>query len=258
MASIDVRLQFRRLSKVIAAMAEVAGGTGHASTTGRIREKVVNSFLKPDLPKTFAIRSGIIIDSTGQSSKQQDCVIVDTRLPLIDVGDEHDAILIAESVVATIEVKSFLSAAELDNALQSIASTKSLKRNGHQVYEKGGVQIQVQEPHPILCYIFGYDGAELNTLAGVITEFAEKRNNGGLVPEAVCLLQKGVLERSQLMPIVKGSNVMLPAIAKTTLTMKPLAKDSLFRFYGRLIDDIMPLRIINYDIDAYYAEGDLE
>ena len=43
-------------------------------------------------------------DATGKKTKQQDCVLVDTRLPLIDVGSGTDALLVAESVVATVEV----------------------------------------------------------------------------------------------------------------------------------------------------------
>jgi len=39
MSSIDVKLQFRRITKVISAQADVAKGAGHASTTGSIREE---------------------------------------------------------------------------------------------------------------------------------------------------------------------------------------------------------------------------
>jgi hypothetical protein len=42
------------------------------------------------------------------------------------------------------------------------------------------------------------------------------------------------------------------------LTGHPLTKDALFAFYRRLIDDVMPLRMINIDIDGYYHEVELE
>jgi hypothetical protein len=200
--SADVRLQFRRIAKALAAQAEVAGGTGHSSTTGRIRETLVKQFLDPHLPRTLEVRSGIIIDSKGNRSKQQDCVIVDTRLPLIDVGSDTDCLLIAESVVATIEVKSYLGTPELTESLESVALTKSLIRNGEQLYHKGPAEIRVPKPHPILGYIFAYDGLNLNTVSQGVTNFAHERKDGGIVPEVICILQKGVLLRSQLMPVV--------------------------------------------------------
>jgi len=256
--SAEVRLQFRRIAKALAAQAEVAAGTGHSSTTGRIRETLVQQFLIPHLPRTLEIRSGIIIDSKGNRSRQQDCVIVDTRLPLIDVGSKTDALLIAESAVATVEVKSHLGTSELADALESVALTKSLIRSGEQTYHKGPAQLRVPKPFPILAYIFAYDGLNLETVSQTLADFAHERKDGGIVPEAICILQKGVLLRSQLMPVVEGSHVKLPSLKETKVTGHHLTKDGLFAFYRRLIDDVVPLRMINIDIDGYYQGADLE
>ena len=256
--STEVRLQFRRIAKALAAQAEVAAGTGHASTTGRIRETLIQQFLVPHIPRTLQVRSGVIIDSKGARSRQQDCVIVDTRLPLIDVGSQTDALLIAESAVATIEVKSHLGTSELSDTLESVAQTKALFRSGEQTYHKGGAYLRVPKPFPILAYVFAYDGLNLETVSQALADFAHKRNDGGIVPEAICILQKGVLLRSQLMPVVEGSNVRLPSLKETRVTVHPLTKDALFAFYRRFIDDVLPLRMINIDIDGYYQGTDLE
>lgn len=256
--SAEVRLQFRRIAKALAAQAEVAAGTGHSSTTGRIRETLIQQFLKPHLPRTLEIRSGVIIDSKGNRSKQQDCVIVDTRLPLIDVGSKTDTLLIAESAVATIEVKSHLGTSELADTLESVALTKSLIRSGEQVYHKGPAEIRVPKPYPILAYVFAYDGLNLETVSQKLADFANEQKDGGIVPDAICILQKGVLLRSQLMPVVQGSHVTLPPIKEMRVTGHPLTKDALFAFYRRLIDDVMPLQMINIDIDGYYQEAGLE
>ncbi len=258
MSAVEVKLQFRRIANVLAAQAEAAAGTGHASTTGRIRELLVQQFLKPHLPRTFEVRSGVIVDSKGNRSRQQDCVIVDTRLPLVDVGSSTDALLIAESAVATIEVKSYLGSSELADTLESIAITKALFRSGEQIYHKGPAEIRVPKPLPILTYIFAYDGLTLETLLEKIASFAYGRNDGGIAPEAVCILKKGVLLRSQLMPVVQGYNVTLPPLKEMKLTSQPLAKDALFAFYRRLIDDVMPLRMANIDLDGYYTDAELE
>jgi hypothetical protein len=258
MGIIDIRLQFRRIASSLAAQAEVAGGSGHASTTGNIREVIVRKFLKPHLPRSFDIRSGVIVDGKQNQSRQQDCVIVDTRLPLVDIGSDTDAVLIAESVVATIEIKSYLGTAEIEDTLKSIAITRSLLRSGEQEYHKGGALIKVPKALPILTYVFAYDGLELATVAEKVGDFAHTHKDGGVTPEAVCILKKGVLLRSPLMPVVSGNTVRLPPLNELKLEAKPLAKDALFAFYRRFIDDVMPLRMINFDIDAYYADTGLE
>ena len=258
MSAVEIKLQFRRIANALAAAAEVAGGTGHAVTTGRLREVLVQQFLRPHLPRNLEIRSGVILDATGAKSKQQDCILVDTRLPLVDVGSNTDALLVSESVVATLEVKSYLSTEELKTTIDAISQTIRLVRNGTQVYRKGPAEIRLPKPNPILTYIFAYDGASLESLMQTIAAAANESNDGGVCPDAVCVLKKGVLLRSQLMPVVDGSNVRLPSLKDTTLTAQPLAKDALLAFYRRLIDDVMPLRMENIDLDGYYSHGDLE
>ncbi len=254
----EIRDQFRKIADLLSAQAQVAGGTGHAVTTGKLRETIVQNFLRPHLPKTLDIKSGIIIDSQGNRSSQQDCVIVDTRLPIVDVGSDSEGILIAESVVATIEVKSLLDKQEILSTLNSCAKTKSLKRNGEQVYAKGPVEIQIPSPMPIHTYIFAYDGLDLITVAKHMGQFAADHKDGGVVPEATCILTKGVLLRTSAVPVVKGHNVTLPPLQKSELKAEPYKKDSLFAFYRRLLDDVMPLRMRIYNIDPYYASEELE
>jgi hypothetical protein len=256
----EIRDQFRKIAALVAAQAEVAGGTGHSSTTGSIRELLIHKFLRPHLPKALDIRAGVIIDSEGGRSRQQDCIIVDTRLPLIDVGSDTAALVLAESVVATIEVKSDLTKGELLDSLESSAITKKLVRKGEMEYRKGPVLIKTAKPFPILTYIFSYSGLTVETAARHVLEFAVAKNCGGIVPEAVCVLTRGVLLRSTFMPTVEGQTVTLPsASGEMKLTVHPYPKgDALFAFYRRLVADVMPLRISNYDIETYYSDTELE
>jgi hypothetical protein len=85
----------------------------------------------------MAVKAGVIVDSAGNKSRQQDCVLVDTRLPLIDIGSEKDVVILAESVLATIEIKSYLDSKELESTLESVATTRRLARHGQQIYSKG-------------------------------------------------------------------------------------------------------------------------
>jgi hypothetical protein len=191
-------------------------------------------------------------------SRQQDCVLVDTRLPLIDIGSEKDVVLLAESVLATIEIKSYLDSKELESTLESIAATRRLACHGQQIYSKGGVIIKVENVLPILTYIFAYDGLELASIAEGITEFAHAGGDGGLSPDAVCVLKKGIVLRSPAMPVMRGQSVTLPSLSHAELTFTSLSKDALFAFYRRMIDDVVPLQIINIDLDKYYSMQELE
>jgi hypothetical protein len=255
----EVRDQFRKIASMIAAQAVVAGGTDHCVTTGRIREIIVHKFLRPHVPRNVDIRAGVIIDQNGNRSRQQDCVLLDTRLPLVDVGSDLDALLIAESVIATIEVKSFLDKTELLRSLESAALTKALTRKGEHIYHKGPAEVKVGYALPILTYVFAYDGMELDTAFGHIAEFAQEKANGRLIPEAICILTKGVLLRSPILPTVAGFNVTLPAAdGSLQLTSVPYSKDALLAFYRRMIDDVIPIELVNYDFDYYYASAELE
>jgi hypothetical protein len=50
----------------------------------------------------------------------------------------------------------------------------------------------------------------------------------------------------------------LPPLKELKLDVRPLQKDALFAFYGRFIDEVMPLRMVNIDLDSYYKSEELE
>jgi hypothetical protein len=51
------------------------------------------------------------------------------------------------------------------------------------------------------------------------------------------------------MPVMRGQSVTLPSLSHAELTFTSLSKDALFAFYRRMIDDVVPLQIINIDLD---------
>ena len=260
---IEIRDHFRKVADLLKVKAAVAGGTGHSSTTGKLRELIIQDFLRPHLPRDFGPLAGVVLDSSGVRSSQQDCLIIDSRFPLIDVGSESEALVIAESVVATIEVKSYLDKGELLDSLAKVVRIKSLKRKGTQEYRKGPALIINPEPLPILAYIFAYDGTSMDTLLGHIDDFAHGKVDGQMhdrsqIVDGICLLNQGVFWTDPLMPSVSGNEVRLPEISKPTIWMRPYKRDALFAFYRRLHSDLTYLRMQNYDLDAYYAANELE
>jgi len=203
----------------------------------------------------------VIIDSKGSKSRQQDIILVDAGFPTISVGGEREALVIAESVIATIEVKTNLTAAELQSTLEAVTVTKRLFRSGELCYSKRGAEMRFP-PHPILSYVFAFDGATLDTLTRVMFDYCTEENDGGLAPEGICVLTRGTILRASLMPTVKAAEnkkdtvVKLPKLGGVDVTYLPEPKDALLRFYGRLRDEATPLKLINYDLDPYFDADD--
>jgi hypothetical protein len=100
------------------------------------------------------VGSGEIIDATSlprQQRNQFDIVIFKADYPRIDLGGNLNAFL-AESVVATIEVKSLLNQEDLETAIVSAGRAKALQRNLVTAFTSGYV------PPGILSFVVAYDG----------------------------------------------------------------------------------------------------
>jgi hypothetical protein len=95
----------------------------HMGDRGDARESAVRSFLTDQLPARFVVTAGEVMDAAGNVSGQTDVVIYDglnTR-PLFTTNGV--ALLPAEALLATIEVKSKLDKSETDKAVV-LAATK--------------------------------------------------------------------------------------------------------------------------------------
>lgn len=78
------------------------------------------------MPTHFGIGSGIIINHTGRQSSQIDIVVYDKRVLPPFIQGEGVGIYPAESVIATIEVKSFLRGGENKELKEAEDSAKKL------------------------------------------------------------------------------------------------------------------------------------
>lgn len=110
-------------------------GLEDEGTKGYLREIFVSDVLKFFLPPHFGIGSGIIINHKGQQSNQTDIIIYDKRIlpPFIHGG--RIGIYPAESVVATIEVKSYLR----DSGDQELEKAEeSARKLYEEIYNKEG------------------------------------------------------------------------------------------------------------------------
>ena len=89
------------------------------------RAAFIRGVLEPFLPSSYAIGSGRIIDSEGQSSDNIDIVIYRRDFPRLNLPGSLDVFLY-ESVLATIEVRTKLIRKTLFDALNTSASLANL------------------------------------------------------------------------------------------------------------------------------------
>jgi len=91
------------------------------------REATLVKFLQEHLPGRYCVTSGEAIDSRGNQSGQIDIMVYDssTTRPLLDDG--KNVLLPAEALLATIEVKTKLTAVEIKKSILGIKKIRELK-----------------------------------------------------------------------------------------------------------------------------------
>lgn len=145
------------------ATSRIPAGAGHPLHKGTPRESFIRNFLEAHLSENLTIGTGEIIDcdsKPGESRNQFDIVVYRKNFPKLDFGGGISGFL-AESVVATIEVKSVLDKDGLISAIQAASNAKRLKR-----HSSGGIQMGYQPPS-ISSYVVAYDGPSgMDTVAG--------------------------------------------------------------------------------------------
>ena len=144
-------------------ISKIPANSGHSLHKGTPREAFIRTFLEGHLSERVAVGTGEIIDANSKPRQQRnqiDIVIYKREYPRLDFGGGINAFL-AESVVATIEVKSLLDKEELRKAARTAKTLKSLSRNVVTSFSTG------YQPPSILSFVVGYDGpASMKTVFG--------------------------------------------------------------------------------------------
>lgn len=137
-------------------ISNIPANSGHSLHKGTPREAFIREFLESHLNSTVAIGNGEIIDSQSQPGgkrNQFDIVIYKRNYPRLDFGGGISGFL-AESVVATIEVKSTLDKAGVEQAVGAARNAKALKKHEVKSFSSGYI------PPSILSFVVAYDGPE--------------------------------------------------------------------------------------------------
>lgn len=158
--------------ELLLATSKVPANSGHSLHKGTPREAFVRGFLESHLSSSLAIGTGEIIDHRSQPGEQRnqfDIVLYKRNYPKLDFGGGVNAFL-AESVIATIEVKSTLDKAGIHQAVGAAHKAKQLIRSQDLLFSAGIV------PPSILSYVVAYDGpAQMKTVYNWMKEaYAEQ------------------------------------------------------------------------------------
>ncbi|HDX0801987.1 hypothetical protein I5W21_11035 [Stenotrophomonas maltophilia] len=182
-------LQYCRSAlKSLVSQYEMSKVIGHSATAGTVRERLIHDFLESHIPEMTSAVSGVIIDSQGRRSRQQDIVLMLKSMPRLRFNSGHDLIF-HEGVVATIEVKTSVTTSVLLGISENIASVKCLEPTSF-----GGTKLGVLDwpMHRILHCVVGYGGSSLHDISNALTSFPEAKK-----PDIYLDLTKGMLLRNE-------------------------------------------------------------
>ena len=132
---------------------------------GLLREYFVEEVLRRHLPSRIQIaRNAQIFDRFDHQCQEQDLVLYRDDFPKIAIGLAAE-LLMADSVIATVQVKSKLTFREFTKDMEKVESVRRLSRR----YSSNGTYDDYKDR--IKCYLVAYNGPRLNTLDQWVTRY---------------------------------------------------------------------------------------
>ncbi|MCX4242507.1 DUF6602 domain-containing protein [Paraliomyxa miuraensis] len=170
----------------------------HPSIKGDEGELLWLNVLEAHLPRRYAIRRGIVIDSRGARSDAIDLIIYDPQYTPVFLAQDEHAYVFAEAVYAVFEVKYELDAGNIAYAADKAASVRRLHRTNATIPHAGG---EVREPKAPFTQIAGLLTLShgWSSMEPKVREHVE-RCEGDRALDLVMCLQGGLLESRALPP----------------------------------------------------------
>lgn len=117
----------------------------HPTIKGDEGELLWLKVLAEHLPRRYAVRYGIVIDSRGARSDAIDLIVYDPQYTPVFLAQDEHAYIFAEAVYAVFEVKYELDAGNVKYAAAKAASVRQLHRTKGPIAHAGGV---IADPKP--------------------------------------------------------------------------------------------------------------
>ena len=248
----DLEKIFEHMSKkMMIEWDRIKDSLSHAGLKGSSLENEFKKFLKDYIPRSLAISNGIMIDSSGNESRQLDVIIYDAlKTPLL-FNEDDIRVVPVECVYAVIEVKANIDSNQKVNEIfENMKSVKDLKKSSYvrplgmvkTVYIDYGKECDIL---PIHYFVFALDSMKLTTIADELAKKNQKYNREvSKRVDCICVLNKGVIlnqfKNGKLSGFPEPDSVMI-----VSLTKKPLL------FFYRLISN----RLFQYSMPAFLFDG---
>jgi hypothetical protein len=247
----DVRAVFKSLSDRMRADFERSSQIQHGTGKGSVREQLVRTFLREQLPAKYAIGQGQIIHPSNRISRQVDVVIYDgNNSPRLLVSDEH-SIFPIESVYGIVAVKSVLTSAELAEAFGNIVSTKELVDEKSIVIKRDMLQYGLATPFPVgIVFAFAADRS-LEAIAKQARELQNAMSDPRNAPDLIVVLGEGLVgPREQVR--VDMNKVKLPAEPRR-MAIRQLRHHTLLRFYLQMLSELNAITLPPLVLEPYLS-----
>jgi hypothetical protein len=156
---------------------KVSKSFGHSMNQGSIREHFIREFLNEHFSEKFAFGVGEIINAyskCGEIRNQFDIVMYEKNYPKLRIGGI--TAFLAESVIATLEIKSSLTKKRLEQAIESSRKVKDLQMNFIEISQCG------HTPPKILNYLLAYEcRSSMSTLFKWIREIYQTKGIADII-----------------------------------------------------------------------------
>lgn len=174
--------------KALNAQYEMSNVLCHSATAGSARERLIQDFLIAHLPEMTSVVSGMIIDSDGRRSKQQDIVLMLRSMPRLPFASGHDLIF-QEGAVATFEIKTQITQSTLEKIALNIKSVNDLVPSTLEGAQLGDLDWPYAR---ILNVILTYGGSALDAINRKLVELPRDGQ-----PDVYLDLTKGILIKNE-------------------------------------------------------------
>ena len=223
---------------------EVTGNINHMGERGSSREEILLSYLRKYIPAKYEMNNGVIMDGTGEQSRQQDIIIYDSFNSPVLLNMESTRMVPIESVFSVIEVKSSLNKIEIGKCVNNISSVKSLVKNGLDSINS-----------PTAGFVFAFTSS--TTLETLLDNLVEANNQVEKYKQisALCVLDKGVIVNISK----KGLKdiILLPNEDSTPAIIKNTAENNLMLFYLLLMQYLNQSIVSVPNLLKYASAGEL-
>lgn len=177
-----------------AADLKASAGTKHSVIKGGQREDSLIGFLRDRLPERFGVATGEVVDLNGLTGPQLDILIYDRHADFpFSTGSQ--TILPAEALLASVEIKSRLTSAEVAKCVEGAKKLRDLKPHdrdlaGIDVKNQNDTKKRARYMHCV--FAFETDLATSNWPKNEVDRFDRAQGSSHLI-DAVYVLERGVV-----------------------------------------------------------------